>query len=109
MALGLGCLMFSYITIVGYMFAWIAGIGFGMFIVTPSNALINYFGSAHFADISSSFGLISGLLCGFNSLIMGFLYDITGSTMIIWYISAAFVIIGFVLAFTMKVPRCIRQ
>lgn len=104
MEIGLGCMLYADSSILGYSFSWVAGIGFGMFIVTPSNALLNYFGSANYAEIVSSYGFTSGILCGFNSLIMGALCDITGDTMIIWIISLILVMIGFFFAANIKIP-----
>ena len=104
MAVGLLCMMKADTPALGLLFSWVAGIGFGMFIVTPSNAIVNYFGNTNYSDIISSFGLISGVLCGFNSLIMGALCDLTGSTDIIWTISLTLVVIGLIVAAVMKPP-----
>jgi len=105
MAAGLILMMFAQNEIMAYSFAWLAGIGYGMLIVTPPNALANYFGSAHYAGILSMVGLISGLICCFNPLIMGSLTDLTGSSMIVWYISLAFVAVGIVISLVMKAPK----
>jgi MFS family permease len=105
MGIGLLFMMFAKNAAMALVFSWIAGIGFGMFIVTPSNALVNYFGSKHYSDIISSFGFISGILCGFNSLIMGALCDLTGSSFIVWCISLGFVAISVILSLAIKIPR----
>lgn len=104
MGVGLACMMFAKNTAMAFTFSWVGGIGFGMFIVTPSNALVNYFGSRHYPEIVSSFGFISGIICGFNSLIMGALCDLTGSSFIVWIISLGFVAVSLLLSLTMKIP-----
>lgn len=105
MAIGLLIFIFAQNSEMAFSFSWIAGIGFGMFIVTPTNALVNYFGSTHYSSILSFFGLIAGIICGFNSLIMGALCDLTGNSFIVWCISLVLVVAAFLLSLKMEIPQ----
>lgn len=105
MAIGLLLFIFAQNSEMAFLFSWIAGIGFGMFIVTPTNALVNYFGSAHYSSILSFFGLAAGVICGFNSLIMGALCDLTGNSFIVWCISLALVVAAFFMSLKMEIPQ----
>lgn len=105
MIIGLLFLLFAQNTAMVLAFSWISGIGFGTFLVTPSNALVNYFGSQYYSAILSSFGFVSGIIGSFSSLILGALCDLAGSSIVVWYATLVTIAVAFFLALRISPPQ----
>lgn len=102
--IGLIALCFAETKALAYMFAACTGLGYGIYIVAPANIILNYFGTHDYANINANFNLVSGLVGGFNSVIIGALFDLTGSYYIIWAITCVFMLISIVAALKTKPP-----
>lgn len=88
-----------------YSFAAFAGLGFGLCMVGPQNMLLNNFGSTDYANISSFYFFITGVLASFNAVIIGFIYDITNSYNAVWSISLGLLTLSFINMILLKHPK----
>ncbi len=62
----------------------LSGIGYGIVMVAPQNMLLNYFGSYDYANINGLYSMLSGVLAAIPPVVVGWVYDISGSYQFAW-------------------------
>lgn len=81
------------------------GIGYGVLMVASQTLLLDYFGTSHYSEINGVFGMVAGILSSLPTVIIGFLFDLSGNYSSAWLLGLGFCALTFVCMLISRPPR----
>lgn len=108
-SIGMLILMRAQSVLNAYAFSVFAGVGFGICIICPPNMIVNYFGINDYSNINAYFNLVTGIIGGLSAVIIGIIYDLTGSYNLVWLLTVAILIITCINMIFIKPPKLYKE